>query len=71
MTQVQHNQSGIMGADDAMAAHLLMTEGDGALMAADPERVMEEIEVRATQVSSTLESILLAPHGEPRWGLNE
>ena len=41
------------------------------LMAEDPEQVMEEMWVRATQVSSVLENILHEPHGVPRWGLNE
>jgi hypothetical protein len=32
---------------------------------------MEEMWVRATQVSSVLENILREPHGVPRWGINE
>jgi len=40
-------------------------------MADDPERVMEEIQMRATQVSSVLEDILLESHGRPDWGINE
>ena len=52
-------------------AHLLIAEGDVKMMAEDPERVMEEIALRATQVGSVLEGIFLEPHGQPRWGLNE
>lgn len=51
--------------------HLLIAEGDVKVMADDPERVMEDMWVRATQVGSVLENILHEPHGEPRWGLNE
>ena len=58
-----------MGASNVV--HLLVTQGDVKLKAEDPERVMEEMWVRATQVSSVLENILHEPHGEPRWGLNE
>jgi hypothetical protein len=41
------------------------------MMAENPEQVMKEIELRATQVSSLLEDILLEPHGRPDWGLND
>jgi hypothetical protein len=40
-------------------------------MVENPAKIMEEIRVRAEQVSSVLEGILLEPHGQPRWGLNE
>lgn len=53
------------------AIHLLITEGDVKMMVENPEQVMEEIEARATRVSSILEGILLEPHGVPRWGINE
>ena len=53
------------------AVHLLITEGDVKAMAESPEQAMEEIEVRATQVSAVLEGIFLEPHGHPQWGLNE
>jgi hypothetical protein len=52
-------------------AHLLITKGDIELMAESPEQAMEEIRVRATQMSSLLENILHDTHGHPRWGLNE
>ena len=32
---------------------------------------MEDIEARATVVSSILAGILLEPHGRPDWGLND
>lgn len=53
------------------AVHLLLTEGDVKRMAENPERVMRDIELRATQVSSVLENILLEPHGRPDWGIND
>ena len=37
----------------------------------DSSWVLHDLEVRATKVGSVLEGILQAPHGEPRWGLNE
>jgi hypothetical protein len=51
--------------------HLLITQGDIKTMAESPEQAMEEIELRATQVSAVLEGIFLEPHGYPQWGLNE
>ena len=53
------------------AVHLMLREGDSRMIAEDPERLMEEIRSRATQIGSVLEGILHEPHGEPRWGLNE
>lgn len=53
------------------AAHLLLTEGEISMMAENPEQVMEDIQLRATQVSSVLEAILMEPHGRPDWGINE
>jgi hypothetical protein len=55
----------------AEVVHLLLTEGDVKLMAENPERVMEDIEARATVVSSVLADILMEPHGRTDWGLNE
>jgi hypothetical protein len=52
-------------------AHLLITKGDIELMAANPEVAMEEIRVRATQMSSVLANILKDTHAHPHWGLNE
>ncbi len=70
MTLAQQTQNVTSGTGMA-AVHLLLTEGDVKMMAENPEQVMEEIQLRATQVSSILEGILLEPHGETRWGLNE
>jgi hypothetical protein len=53
------------------AVHLLLTGSDVELMAERPEQVMEDIEARATVVSSILAGILLEPHGRPDWGLND
>ena len=50
---------------------LLITAEDVKRLAKDPERVMEEMRLRATEIGSVLEDILREPHGEPRWGLNE
>jgi len=53
------------------AVPLLLTEGDVKMMAHHPDRVMEDIQMRATQISRTLEAILHESHGQPRWGINE
>ena len=53
------------------AIHLLVTADDVKMMAEDPEQVMEEMWLRATQVGSVLENILREPRGIPRWGINE
>ena len=63
MTNITNTSSGVV--------HLMLTVGGAGLTPQDPERLMEEIELRATQMSSLLEGILHDPHGEPRWGLNE
>jgi hypothetical protein len=57
------------GVGSSGAIHLLLTEGDVKLMAANPESVMEEIQARATLVSSVLKEILQEPHVE-QWELN-
>jgi hypothetical protein len=69
MNPVQQTVSNTGVADSVVA--LTVRADDVKLMAEDPEQVMEEIWVRATQISSVLENILLEPHGVPRWGLNE
>ena len=51
--------------------HLMLKDGNKELVPAEPERMMDEFMVRATQVGSVLEGILHEPHGQPRWGLNE
>ena len=53
------------------AIHLLLTQGEIEVVVKHPERVMEEIQSRANQVSKVLEGILLEPQGNSRWGLNE
>ena len=58
-------------ANPGSTVHLLMQDGDVKMMVESPEQVMEEIRLRATQVSSVLEGIFLEPHGQPRWGINE
>jgi hypothetical protein len=69
MNPVQQTVSNTGVAESVVA--LTVRADDVKLMAEDPEQVMEEIWVRATQISSVLENILLEPHGVPRWGLNE
>lgn len=59
------------GAGTSMPPPLLLVEGEVKLAAESPERVIEEIQVRATLVSSVLENILLEPHGHANWGINE
>lgn len=71
MTHVRQTPPITGSADDIAAVHLLLTEGEAKMMAENPEQVMKEIELRATQVSSLLEDILLEPHGRPDWGLND
>jgi hypothetical protein len=71
MTPAQQTASISSGANSMGAVHLLLTEGAVAMMAENPEQVMEEIRLRATQVGAVLEDILMEPHGQPRWGLNE
>ena len=66
MRQVADNPSSTDG-----AVHLLMTGRQVKLMAGDSERVIEKINLQATQFSQVLEGILQEPHGQPRWGLNE
>ena len=69
MNPVQQTVSNTGGAGSVV--HLTVRAGDVKMMADDPERVMEEMWLRATQVSSVLENILREPHGVPRWGINE
>jgi hypothetical protein len=57
------------GVGSSGAIHLLLTEGEIKLMAENPDSVMEEIQVRATLVSSVLEKILQEPHDE-QWEVN-
>jgi hypothetical protein len=70
MNPVQHTTVSNTGGTDSVV-HLLVKGGSSNVMPEDPERVMEEMWLRATRVSSVLENILHEPHGEPRWGLNE
>jgi len=55
----------------AEAVHLMLTEGDVRMMAENPEQVIQEIELRATVLSSVLTDILSEPHDRPDWGLND
>jgi hypothetical protein len=70
MNSTQHTQN-VSSGGGMSAVHLLLTQGEVKLMVENPEQVMEEIRLRAEQVSSVLESILMEPHGQPRWGINE
>ena len=54
-----------------MGVHLLLAPGEMKLIVDNPEQVMEEIRMRAEQVSSILEGILTETHGQSRWGINE
>ena len=64
------NTNASQGANSSAVVPLLLMEG-GVKMVENPEQVMEEIQVRATLVSSVLKNILTEPHGRPDWGLNE
>src|ERR1035438_1581926 len=66
MNPAQQTTSHSVGVDSVV--HLTVTADEAKMMAEDPERVMEEMWLRATQVSSVLEDILREPHGIPRWG---
>jgi hypothetical protein len=70
MTPAQQIRN-VTGGSDNMGAVLLLTDSDVQMMVENPEQVMEEIQVRATQVSSVLEGILLEQHGQSHWGINE
>lgn len=59
------------GADSVVAVHLLLSDNEVTVSVDNPERVMEELQARASTVSSVLEGILLEPHGRPDWGLND
>ena len=71
MTLARQTSTVTGDAENFAAVHLLLTEGEIKTRAENPEQVMEEIQLRATQVSSVLEGILLEPHGRPNWGINE
>jgi len=71
MTPVQQNIGAASGPGSMGAIHLLLTQGEIEVVVKHPERVMEEIQSRANQVSKVLEGILLEPQGNSRWGLNE
>jgi len=71
MTHVRQTPTVTGSADSMAAVSLLLAKGKVNLAAEDPERVMEDLELRATQFSSVLEDILREPHGRPDWGLNE
>jgi len=51
-------------------AILLLPECGMQVRGESPEQVMEEIQLRATLVSSVLEDILLKPHGE-QWEFDD
>ena len=70
MTSTQQTQN-VSGGTGGLEVHLLLTQGEIKLAVDNPEQVMEEIRLRAEQVGSILQGILLEPHGQPRWGINE
>lgn len=69
MIPVQQTTSNPGGTENA--AHLLIAANATKATVDDPELLMEQMWMRATQVSTVLEEILREPHGVPRWGLNE
>ena len=56
---------------NADAVHLLLKEDDVKMMGENPGQFMEEMRLRATEMGSVLEGILLEPQGHSDWGLNE
>ncbi len=44
------------------AVHLLLQKGEVTVLGGEPEKVMMEIEVRASTISRVLEDILDEPH---------
>lgn len=71
MTPVNQTRNVTGGVDTMGAIHVLLAIKDTQKKSENPRQAMDEIEARATKVSSVLEKILHEPHGEPRWGLNE
>jgi hypothetical protein len=69
MNPVQQPASNTGGVESVVP--LLIAADEVKMTAEDPEQMMEEMWLRATQVSSVLENILQEPHGVPRWGINE
>ena len=69
MNPVQQTVS-VIGTPDT-AVHALLAAGGKGFPPPEPEQLMAEIELRATQVGAILQGILEEPHAEPRWGLNE
>jgi hypothetical protein len=69
MIPVQQTTSNAGGTGSVV--HLLIASDEAKKVVEDPELLMEEMWMRATQVSTVLEEILREPHGMPRWGLNE
>jgi len=67
MNLAQHTVTDI-GSGSAVC--LMITRGE-TNVAADPERLMEEMWVRATKIGPVLEKIIHEPHPEVCWELNE
>jgi hypothetical protein len=53
------------------AVHLMLTADEVKAMHESPEKGMEKIHERATQMGGVLEKILSESHGISRWGINE
>ena len=73
MNAVQHVAS--VANKPVYVLHLTRREGEIGLLPDDAgkltERLMEEVNLRATIVGPVLERILNETQGQPRWGLNE
>jgi hypothetical protein len=71
MTSTQTQQTRSVNGPGDIGVHLLLSDKGVKLTVEDPEQVIEEIRMRATKVGSILEGILLEPHGQSDWGLND
>jgi hypothetical protein len=72
MNTVQQMMNGKSSTDSkGCLAHLMITESHQIPVPEEWERVIREIQARATEVGPVLEGILHEPEGIQRWGLNE
>jgi hypothetical protein len=70
MTSNLNNLSGTV-AGTVSHAHLLVAESGGLVTLESPEAIMEEVEFRATHVSSLMEEMFAETRKHDFWDLNE
>jgi hypothetical protein len=59
------------GGSPGGAVHLSIATPGLSLAAEESERVLEQINLRATQLSQVLEEILNQPHDVPHWEVDD